>query len=177
MTANFSFPLDGGKYEVQHDRGLVRVLRLGKPWRECSGDTLIYCLVMDIEQYRVADMLQREKVRELTDKLKKLDAYELMEKKHLATIEGLRRDATTNQINYVNTVGSIKNAKLLKIVIFSLKEDLVTSNSRLHRLIGAANSVVTKVGDLESELKEVKVALALKTMQFDVLKIRGRDDS
>ena len=45
--------LDGGKYTVvQKDNGSLDALRYGEPWRDLTGDNLVYWMAVEIERLR-----------------------------------------------------------------------------------------------------------------------------
>ena len=44
--------LDGGKYRVICNNGVIKVERYREEWRDCSGDNLIYWLVVEITNLR-----------------------------------------------------------------------------------------------------------------------------
>jgi len=46
----FSLKLDGGKYTLIRDRNRQYALRYGEPWRDLTGDNLIYSLIVEIER-------------------------------------------------------------------------------------------------------------------------------
>lgn len=47
-----------GKYAVVlHDNGAMEALRYGEPWRDLTGDKLVYCLASELQEAR--DALKR----------------------------------------------------------------------------------------------------------------------
>lgn len=46
MTDKIS--LADGKYMVQHENGVLTATRYGEPWRDMTGDNLIFYLVMRV---------------------------------------------------------------------------------------------------------------------------------
>lgn len=47
--------LADGKYTVIFDEGRLSALRYGEPWRDLTGDNLIYWMMVEIEQLREAN--------------------------------------------------------------------------------------------------------------------------
>ena len=43
-----------GKYTVVHDSAGLRILRFGEPWRDVTGDNVIYSLAAELEALRAA---------------------------------------------------------------------------------------------------------------------------
>lgn len=42
-----------GKYTfIQHPDGSSEALRHGLPWRDCTGDNLVFCLAQDVDSLR-----------------------------------------------------------------------------------------------------------------------------
>lgn len=44
--------VDGGKYTVVSDAGHLTALRYGQPWRELTGDNLVFHLAMELQEAR-----------------------------------------------------------------------------------------------------------------------------
>lgn len=43
-----SITIADGKYTVQYDNGRLTALRYGEPWRDLTGDNLIYWLMVEL---------------------------------------------------------------------------------------------------------------------------------
>ncbi len=41
----YDLPLDGGKYVIHYDHGVVTASRNGEPWRDLAGDKLVLALL------------------------------------------------------------------------------------------------------------------------------------
>ena len=58
--------LADGKYTVTHQSGFINAQRYGEPWRDMTGDNLMFYMVMrilDLEQ-RITDMQYEYSMRE-----------------------------------------------------------------------------------------------------------------
>ena len=44
------YELEGGKYTILNDNGVITALRYGEPWREFVGDNLIGSLVEEVRR-------------------------------------------------------------------------------------------------------------------------------
>lgn len=63
MKHNF----EDGKYTVEFDRGTLKALRNGEPWRDLTGDKLVYVMLAEVDRLR-AEAIQRD--YELTEYLR-----------------------------------------------------------------------------------------------------------
>lgn len=43
------FDFDGGKYTVISENGRQQALRHGEPWRDLTGDNLVYWMMVEIQ--------------------------------------------------------------------------------------------------------------------------------
>lgn len=50
----FELSLDGGKYTYRFNDGGQEALRYGEPWRDLTGDNLVYWLAVEVRSYREA---------------------------------------------------------------------------------------------------------------------------
>jgi hypothetical protein len=52
---DFSVTVDHGKYTViVYEKGRMVALRYGKPWRDLTGDNLVYWLATEVKTLRLA---------------------------------------------------------------------------------------------------------------------------
>lgn len=49
---NWSVSVDNGKYEVDYIDGKLTAYRHGEPWRDCTGDNLVYWLAVELAEAR-----------------------------------------------------------------------------------------------------------------------------
>lgn len=61
--------LEGGKYEVTYDLGIIRATRHGEPWRDLTGDKLVGALVDRIEELESAGHLALNVSRKFVKKV------------------------------------------------------------------------------------------------------------
>lgn len=60
--------LEGGKYIYEQDDKGSRALRYGEPWRDLTGDNLVYSMACEIELQRVRITALRKMVRAALEK-------------------------------------------------------------------------------------------------------------
>ena len=54
------YDFDDGKYAVISENGRQQALRHGEPWRDLTGDNLIYWMMVEIERLR-AELVEAQK--------------------------------------------------------------------------------------------------------------------